>query len=467
MVDIEEKNTHVLRAEGDHVTGIYQWVEKVYEAQIFNYGIRSVYEFIVPEPAAMLIEALQRKRQTSATAIIAEPLPFTATAAQLSDDTASEHSYHAYAARYEATGLAPPPERHTTVAHTFGGKTEQDAFGRHASHTVLDLPPDYQAVRVHVTHSASRTEVEEDSWALWVSVGRHRHRFGHGDDATWHLTLAEGDDVNERAKIPLWIRTTGVGTYAVAFEIECVRTERAYAQWQQSTHGLILQAYQARRREFQEGLVALEAAAGVEISGRHAEANRTLERSELRRCCVALLTQQSLPSPLFDSIFDAGAGLQLMPLDADQEEEARIIRFCEQAFEWHTMTYLCYPYFWGRPGKWLERITYVDANDPLFESFLKAGAARVVVPVRPGFEMAVDHFLATGDPWIGGEIPDVASELYVPIVQELRESLGAPGDEVAQGAPWSVTLPTSLVLLRSDGSLPRWRKNEDGAWIPE
>jgi hypothetical protein len=66
--------------------------------------------------------------------------------------------------------------------------------------------------------------------------------------------------------------------------------------------------------------------------------------------------------------------------------------------------------------------------------------------------------------WKGRGLPSIGQELYVPIIEELRESLGAPGTEVPQGDPWEVRVATSLVLLRPDASLPVWTKNEDGSW---
>ena len=38
-------------------------------------------------------------------------------------------------------------------------------------------------------------------------------------------------------------------------------------------------------------------------------------------------------------------------------------------------------------------------NDPLYAQFLRAGAARVQVPVRPGFEANVMTYLSTGEIW--------------------------------------------------------------------
>jgi len=68
------------------------------------------------------------------------------------------------------------------------------------------------------------------------------------------------------------------------------------------------------------------------------------------------------------------------------------------------------------------------------------------------------HYLETGQLWGGGPPPTVNSELYVPIVKEIQEAEGAPGEEVPEGEPWPVLLPTTLVKLRPDDDLPEWKK---------
>jgi hypothetical protein len=47
------------------------------------------------------------------------------------------------------------------------------------------------------------------------------------------------------------------------------------------------------------------------------------------------------------------------------------------------------------------------------------------VPVRPGYEAALTHFVETGgDPWNGGEPPHVDEELYRSIVEEVQSQQG-------------------------------------------
>ena len=164
----------------------------------------------------------------------------------------------------------------------------------------------------------------------------------------------------------------------------------------------------------------------------------------------------------FDAVDTGAAGLPQIDF-AENTQEGAYVRFFEQAFEWENLSWVTYPYFWGRKSTWLDRVVIED-DDADFQAFLKAGYMRVQVPIRPGFVDAVDHFRLFGDPWLGGSLPSISDDLYLPIAEELAEKLGRPGDEVPVGEPWEVRVPTTLVKLRADDKLPRWQKQTDGSW---
>ena len=111
--------------------------------------------------------------------------------------------------------------------------------------------------------------------------------------------------------------------------------------------------------------------------------------------------------------------------------EGKIQQFFEQAFEWENISYLFYPYFWGRANQWVSRINTYD-EDPLFTQFLQAGAARVVVPVHPGYNDAVMYFLENGGAiWNGGEPPRLNDPMFISLADELREQT----DDLANATP--------------------------------
>jgi hypothetical protein len=63
----EETNKHSFSNVGGtkNISGIYCWVDKKYKAQLFNYGKRMMFEFIIPEPAAFFVESRIKSFESS------------------------------------------------------------------------------------------------------------------------------------------------------------------------------------------------------------------------------------------------------------------------------------------------------------------------------------------------------------------------------------------------------------------
>lgn len=447
----EERNEHeVDNTDGTgHVVGVYQWVDKVYEAQVFNYGKRMMFDIMVPEPAAFWIYANAHKPQPETT--LTKPDPFKLTPKEIAD-----YNYTYYVEKYEVAGVKPPPEPYKTVSKTFEGFATHDD---HSSTKVAELPiPDgYEAVTGHGMATGSIWDDWKTTWSMTVSFGKQVWRREDGDFYNHYFTLD-----NEQGSIPLGIRSFGHQFWFATFEVDCQRTDRAYEAWQLETHAAIQQGYLKLDRDFREELAAMEVQTANEIRGRNPIENRLIERTELKKQAVSVLTAQHYD--LFGAISFSVQGFP-QPLLSEAEQEGRYIRFFEQALEWEHVMYLFYPYFWGRKGKWATSALLQDV-DPQFAEFLRAGSARLVVPVRPGFEAALAHFMDTGEIWEGADPPTLTSPLYVSIIDEIKERTQAPGTEIAQGDPWDVRLPTTLVRLRPDDSLPAWTKQPDGSWLP-
>jgi len=133
--------------------------------------------------------------------------------------------------------------------------------------------------------------------------------------------------------------------------------------------------------------------------------------------------------------------------------EADHIQFFEDVFDWPNLTYLCYPYQWAGRDRWAAVLSRTS-SDPLHQAFLQAGAARVMVPVRAGYEHAVGEYLATSQvptlsprPWRGSNNP------YPPIEDLIGDALDRPGEEVAVDEPWEVVTPTALIQLQTGTEL--------------
>jgi hypothetical protein len=260
----------------------------------------------------------------------------------------------------------------------------------------------------------------------------------------------------ENDTIPLSV-LTNVDAYVANIEIACELRPEIFLKWQVDTFNAIMAAYQRREAAYREQLAAATIRQSVAIVGRNPARNREIEKEEIKKACIRVMSGEDFSS--FDSMNSGGTPPAYPEFNVQESmQEGRKIQFFEQAFEWDQLTYLFYPYFWGRKDRWLF-VHQLEDMDPLFTKFLQAGAARVLVPVRPAYNGAVLQYLSPDqppdDPWNGGDAPIINDPLYVGLADELREQTGGRADGVeVVGEPWEFKVPTSLVILEDDGSLP-------------
>lgn len=405
----------------EHVQGIYRWLDKIYEAQVVSYGLRMMFELVVPEPSAFYRFALGSLPPEGLTLERPDPPGYcrhpSGTFAALVPGDLNEGNYPFWVSKYGVTGVEPPPPLHRVVGITLA---DQPASGDQfvtLMNNELQVPAGYQAERTWVGGESIFWDVSNPNEFMSFHVGRTA------------LTMNSSGPMNgEDANIPVVGHGYSVAATAATIEVLCTRTTEAYAAWQMATYTSIIGAYNELKSQYDSALSRLEinAQAGTGIAGRNPETNRDVERRELKRASLSLLTGQQ-----FDD-FDAMKrgvppnGYPQMNL-AEATAEGGYIKFFEQAFEWGNMSYRFYPYFWARKSEWP---TYLrqDDTDPLFGQFLQAGAARVQVPVRPGFEEALLYFLQTAHkPWEEDDTAyHVQGSLYLSMVDEITdEQLGA------------------------------------------
>ncbi|MBA3899312.1 MAG: hypothetical protein H0X62_03735, partial [Bacteroidetes bacterium] len=116
--EVIEINSHGFdNTEGTgHVTGIYHWVDKYYEAKIVNYGKRLMFEFMIPEPAAFHIYS--RMLKASSSDIIIKP-KHPKEYNIVNADSISRTNYKNYCAFYNVQNATPPPLEFTWVNRAY------------------------------------------------------------------------------------------------------------------------------------------------------------------------------------------------------------------------------------------------------------------------------------------------------------------------------------------------------------
>lgn len=483
--EVEEINTHGLNnTEGDgHITGIYRWVDKRYRAQIYNYGVRLLLEFIVPEPAAFYRAAQLHKavKEVNAT----PPPPFVKVSfvqpgakalgrvgsePPLTVGDITEANYLQYASRYNAAGITPPPPLFTNIGTTL----VKEGLGRGttiATSKELVVPPGY--ILNFYTTTVSIISIDYHEFSL--QVGRELYvllddKSGKGvvmtTTAASTFLGSPGTVTDIIGSVAFSVTSYDVLAFTVHFVGTCQRDDKGAGtldQWKLKTFDRIYAAYQALQTAYDQKVAQAEAQAGIMIEGRNPAQNRVIEKMELKKLCITMMTGQHFSQ--FNAMTDPPDKPKTYP-EVDVYEaldEGRIVQFFEQAFEWEQMTYLFYSYFWGRKKNWVD-ITHLSDPDPMFAQFLAAGAARVVVPVPIAYADSVLYLLQNphhkkelrDKVWKGGKRPTIEDKdhLYISITEELRNQTDDLNGAKPEDTPWEFTLPTTLVWLQKDSDLP-------------
>ena len=76
-------------------------------------------------------------------------------------------------------------------------------------------------------------------------------------------------------------------------------------------------------------------------------------------------------------------------------EHGEFIKYIHNAIEWENVLYFTYPYFWDDNKLW-DFKKFLYHPDPTHRTFLRSGAARVVLTIRPGFEPSFTSLLESG-----------------------------------------------------------------------
>ena len=445
------------------IRGIYQWVDKKYKTRIINYGERLLYDVVLPEPAALLIDTLKAAQQPEGFQLQKPIEPW------FVPQDLNATSYTALSKLYGVTGaVEPPPDEFVqTIAKVDSLEVTKDikAFGLtihglYYGSFILKIPLGYQAIGGYVTRLIPL-------WAKFADRGGQDLNFYIGEN--YILSFGKQDIpftgldnlVNksfkmkgETGELPVLLNSTmSIVQFNYAVGINCKRTDKAYERWQLKTFATITEGYRRQLALYDDKLEQRQAVVRAQmLLTQNFRRNPSVERTELKRMFIHLLirehlSQVGLPTPVSDQFF-------FLTDPTYVKQWGAVVAFFERAFEWENVMHFYYPYFYGRLARWGDLLLIQDL-DPQFEEFLKAGAARVVIPVRPGFEAALAHYHETGDIWMGEEMPDMFGDQYVSIIEEIKARNYEPADEVCV-AEWDVRLPTTLVMLKDDATLPEW-----------
>ena len=457
-----EKNAHGFdnRLGNGHVVGIYRYLDKEVTSRLTNYGKRLMMEFIVPEPAAVLVESVVNAAPLGVT--IEEPEPFVL---QPSDIAAS--NYLGLAAQYGVGNLEAPPLANIKVdsnviveatnkydyEESSGEDSSKDPDKTEAKYGFLsgalqvEVPDGYCASRIDCSCAfanlaSSLPQPGEEEWIRFASANRSVLVTNYSTPAKTSDSIDISEELDVQGNVAIaWAGKSRRG-FAASVTVLCRKHPSLDKQWQLTVWSAINDAYQSKKRAY-DSQVAYALGSAARSFGSNAPVNRELERAELKRAALSQLSDQDFS--YFGSLQFSDGALPETDLD-EARAEGEYLRFFEEAIEWTNSVSVLYDYSWAGRHRWQELLSRTS-SDADHQRFLRAGAAKLVVPVTPGYEVALLDYLDTGKLWDGQSTIELPKDH--PLYDEVTEMIKEPRDLGTVDAGTQTDLiPTNLIILQ-------------------
>jgi hypothetical protein len=245
--------------------------------------------------------------------------------------------------------------------------------------------------------------------------------------------------------------------YTVHVTIRMEPTANAITAWKLETYASLRDAHAEATQRYRDAKLATETMSGSVIDTPPPALARQLVMHEMRRAAMELLMGTEGFTGLSAYSVFSGSDEPFINHDGAARTGPRI-QFMEQAFEWNNLTWTLYPYYWARRHLWAgiggwKELALRATSDPDLDAFLSAGAARLVVPARPGFEAQVQLFLEYGILWAGGPVPGPDEAGYLSVADEIQ-SMQRGAVDGTRVDNWEVRLPTTLLIIDPDSTMP-------------
>ena len=448
--EFEELNLHSLdNTNGtDNVNGIYRWIDKYYKCRIINKGKRMMFQFFVPRPGVFHLQAMAQPNVEGCLGLDKplDPREVAVNAALpiLTDyNNITEANYATWSAAM-GIEIPAPPKEFIYIPYDIGQDNIPNANYKKFVKLVTDItiPEGYETISVEMQGH------QGGSGHFTVLIGPAGNAFQSNN--VFSPIIPTNAYTSQH---PLTLGIIGYNdSFLLGMSIKCRYTANYLKQWQIKAFQQIIDAYNKQKAAYDTALQAAMTRAGVQIKGTNPLINRDIEKNELRKWCMMhLFPVGAVAGHPYDPEFSTWTmqtWSNLTPFFFSNQviQDAARIMFAENSFEWENIIYELYPYYWAPEHNWKE-IYQIEDADPLFQKFLQAGFARVVVPVRPGNEERVLAFMQNG--LIPSQVPNLPeSEAIEALLNEMQNIPDPENPDTLSDFSWELRVPTTLVALQ-------------------
>jgi hypothetical protein len=387
-----------------------------WKVDLYRYGLRLTYDIVVPAPGIDLLDKVDELRRIDYQ--LAQPFAFSLLPIEI-----TRTNWPSLAARYGAEVEAPEPmtlllSRQVTFASQTGEEAQTGRFDTFE----FDVPDGYRVSRGDfaawfVLYANGFFDVQDDPpGATGRNPGDPNLLYGYRSGLQ-NLLGRSG-----HVAVVMFSFNLQIG-YAQA-TLEVAQTQEGWQAWQHRAWTTMRKAaeelWQVQRQELGQRRDRLN----EEIAAWDPLSLRQMEREEVMKTTLkwifgpAFDLMPSEVSRLYSGDPGGLASLEPSRLTSSQWAQAmglgEFIKYLHQAIEWENVLFFVYPYFWDTPRNHsLKR--FLQHPDSLHRAFLRGGAARVVLTVRPGFEESFTRLYETGT-----LDEDLGDHPYLAIAAEIR-----------------------------------------------
>ncbi len=401
----------------------YQLIRK-WQVDLYRYGIRLTYDIAIPEPGSGLLSKIRRIneiRRDLETGF--EGWMQTILSKELKIDDIDPKSYTGYAATFNAVveGEPPLPPFGTENLQFYKTFDWSEDMGvkippvHRETYEAVEIPEDCEILATFYRIKKGVMEGGEHAMSFWLNVypvGQSGEIYCKDSPDDLPADFFEGWR-GARGKRAVHVEAFYLTYLQIEFRVTIKGREQAYREWQLRVWNSIMAAAQARYYENRQRLTGKLSRLEEELGAQDALSLRKKEREEVMKGVLRFLICPNdfefFPDNIFQQedikegsdiervLYELNTGLvRNEGFREDLLAHGEMTKFLHHAIEWENMLYFLYPYFWTHPTRW-EFKKYLDHPDPMHRAFLKAGSARVVLTIRPGFEDAFLAFINTGD----------------------------------------------------------------------
>ncbi len=386
----------------DYFKRVRKW-----RSELYRYGVRLTYDVVLPDPGQQL-----RQREVELQSIANElSVEFSLS---LVPSQITVWNWESLADSYGVSLPAPPAQvQHVEASQTVSFATPDDTVTGSdgtkwtSHHRVLTLnvtaPVNYTLSNLNV-YASIQTWTSVPGYGGWLNAYAGESVALANADSGGYCTLdwnLNANQVSADGQTTVFFRMQVAQSGLVKLTGTYVPTDSYMEAWRLACWTAIRDAASAKFAQHRTYLRDRQGILQKDIAADDPIRLRRMEREAVMRSVLEWLfpgfedassVLASLPSP---GSLDPGKWQQVM-------QYGEYIKFVQTAIDWDNVMVFLYPYFWDTIWNEQQKL-FLQHPDPIRREFLRAGAARVILAIQPGFEEQVVSLLDQGQL---GNLPD-------------------------------------------------------------